>query len=109
MAFFFIAPIWFCCVLIGVVTLASKRFRFLATYLIVGSTFGLVASFLLSTVPLMLVPRFLPTIRYEGSLGGIALVAGYIVGLTAGGLVGIVGGALTAYRLNRWLGLNKPS
>jgi hypothetical protein len=101
MPFFFLAPIWLLCVLIGLVTLASGRFRFLASYLILGSTFGLVASFVLSTVALLLVPRFLAMIRYDGSLGGIVVVVGYVVGLVAGGFVGIVGGGLTAYRLPR--------
>jgi hypothetical protein len=71
MPFFFIAPIWVLCVLIGLACLASTRLRFIASYLILGSTFGLLASFALSTAPLLLVPKALTLIRYEGSLGGI--------------------------------------
>ena len=82
-------------------------FRFLASYLILGSTFGLVASFVLSTGALLVVPRSLAIIRYEGSLGGTVVVVGYMVGLVAGGVVGIVGGAVTAYRLNRRVGLDR--
>lgn len=109
MPFFFIAPIWLLCVLIGLASLASSRLRFLASYLILGSTFGLLASFVLSTVPLLLVPKALAMVRYEGSIGGILIVVGYVTGLLTGGLAGIAGGGVIACRLNRRFGLGKPN
>ena len=109
MPFFFIAPLWLLCVMIGLLTLASSRYRFLASYLILGSTFGLVASFALSTVALLLAAKLLAAVLYDGSLAGIVTILGYLVWLVAGALVGIVAGGLTAYRLNRWIGLGKPS
>lgn len=109
MPFFFIAPIWLLCVIVGLLMLISSRLRFLASYLILGSTFGLFVSFLVSTATLLLLAKLMAIMGSDGSLGGIVSILGYLVGIVAGAAVGIVVGALAAHRVNRWVGLSKPN
>ena len=109
MPFFFIAPIWLLCVTAGLLMLLSSRLRFLASYVILGSTFGLIVSFLISTATLLLLAKLMAGLESDGSLGGIVSILGYLSGIVAGGAVGIVVGALTAHRVNRWAGLSKPN
>jgi len=109
MPFFLIAPIWLLCAPIGLAMLASPRVRFLASYLILGSTFAFVAALALSTLALILLPRFMTMIGCHGSLGGIVVILCYLAGIVAGALVGVALGGWTAYRVNRLAGLSRPN
>jgi len=93
----------------GLLMLLSSRLRFLAAYVILGSTFGLIVSFLISTATLLLRAKLMAGLGFNGSLGGIVSILGYLSGIVAGGAVGIVVGALTAHRVNRWAGLSKTN
>ena len=105
MPFFFIVPIWLLCVVMGLLTLVVRRFRFLASYLILGSTLGLIVSAVLSIVLALLLGKVMVMVEYQGSLGGIVILLGYLAGLVAGGLAGMMAGGLLAYRVNLWAGL----
>ena len=103
MPFFFIAPIWLLCVIAGLLTLISRRFRFLASYLILGSTFGFIISILASTASLLIVGKL--TSLLGSSAGAIVVILGFLVGMVGGGVAGILVGGWMAYRLNRRFGL----
>ena len=109
MPFFFIAPIWLLCVIVGLLMTISSRLRFLASYFILGSTLGFLVSLVVSTAVLVLFGRFEAMTETLGSLGGIAAIFGYVAGIVVGGVAGIVGGALAARRVNRWIGLSKAN
>jgi hypothetical protein len=99
MPFFFLLPLWAFCLLAGIALLFSSRLRFLGTYILLGSTFGMLLSFLLSLALLFFVAKFLAGTK----LAWLAAVA-YLAGIPVGGLIGSAGGAFLAYRLNRRLG-----
>ena len=99
MPFFFIVPLWILCVLTGVILLFFKRFRFLSMYLLLSSTGGLLASFLLSLALLFLTAKFVG----GTSVAWLALFA-YLAGILLGGAVGIIAGTLLARRFNRRMG-----
>ena len=99
MPFFFLLPLWAFCVLVGIGMLFFARLRFLACYVLLGSTGGLLVSFLLSLALLFFVGKFLAGTK----LAWLAAVA-YLTAIPAGGLVGIAVGGLLAHRLNRRLG-----
>ena len=114
MPFFILIPIWLLCVVIGLAMLASRQLRFLASYVILGSTFGLLVSFVLSTTALLLFAWLAPRIGHHrlgaiGSLLGYIGLLGYIIGLVGGGFIGTAVGALMAYRLNLRVGLSGPN
>jgi hypothetical protein len=101
MPFFFIVPVWAVCVLIGVALMLTKRFRFLSTYFLFGSTVGLLLAFGFSTAILM----FLGKILGGSNMAWLALVA-YILAIGVGELGGLALGLLFARTLNRrikWL------
>jgi hypothetical protein len=99
MPFFLIVPAWIFCILVGIVLLCFKRFRRTAIYAINVSTAATVVSLLLSTAILFLVPRIgLPRM---GRLAGIALVAGYVLGIGVGALIGALAGFLMTRKLLR--------
>ena len=100
MPFFFIVPIWLLFVVAGILSSFSSRLRFLAAYLVLGATIGLIFSFLLSLALLMLGARLLG----GTSAAWISLLA-YLFGILAGGVIGIVAGLILARALNRRLGL----
>jgi len=99
MPFFFLLPLWGFCVLAGIALLFFARVRFLGTYVLLGSTFGLLISFLLSVALLFFFAKVLAGTK----LAWLAAVA-YLAGIPLGGMIGIAGGAFLAYRLNRRLG-----
>ena len=94
----------------GLVALVSKRVRFAASYLILGSTLGLVGAVALSTLALLAITKIAEA-GYLGS-GSLALVLvlfGNLAGILVGGLLGTVGGGLAAFWLNRWLGVGRSN
>src|SRR4029450_1297455 len=98
MPFIFIVPVWILCIAIGFGMLLFTHLRHLCAYLIAGSTFGLIVSFLLSTAVLLIFPRFDDSIGLHdaGLLGGVVLIGGYIAGIAIGGALGLVAGAVLA-------------
>ncbi len=99
MPFFFIVPLWILCILAGVILLFFKRFRFLSMYVLLSSTGGLLASFLLSLALLFVAAKFVG----GTPVAWIALLA-YLAGIFLGGAVGIIAGAVLAWRFNRRMG-----
>ena len=106
MPFFFITPIWLVVIVVGICLFISRSFRYLSSYLILASTFGLITSFVISTAVLFLVPRAFTALGLNspGFLGVIALLGGYLGGIGVGGIVGIIAGILLARRVNLRLG-----
>jgi hypothetical protein len=98
MPFFFIAPIWLFCVVVGLALCFFRQFRFLSSYVILGSTGGLILSFALSTFVLWIGPRLLGS---AGTWAGLMLIAAYLAAIAVGGLVGIIAGFLTARKINQ--------
>src|SRR5215469_16923431 len=97
---FFIVPICVLSVIAGLFLPLSPQLRFLSSYLVLCSIFGLLFSFLLSLAFLVLAARL-----FGGTpVAWIALLA-YLVGIFAGGAVGIVFGFASARALNRRVGL----
>src|ERR1700694_3436151 len=100
MPFFFIVPIWLFCVVVGLALCFFRQFRFLSSYVVVGSTGGLILSFALSTFLLWIGPRLLSS---ASGWAGFILIVAYFAGIAIGGLVGIVAGFLTARKINQRL------
>ena len=92
--FFFIAFAWILCLLIGFALLCFRRLRFLANYLLFGSTGLTLASFLLSTLALLAITHFKSHLI-------ILAIAGYFGAIVAGGFLGAVGGLVVAHKINR--------
>ena len=99
MPFFFIVPLWLLCLVAGGVLLFSKRLRVLSLYLVMGSTGGVIVSFLLSLGVLLLAGKFLGGTRFAW----VALI-GYLIGIVGGGTIGILGGGILARIVNRRVG-----
>jgi hypothetical protein len=97
--FFFIVPVWLLFIGVGTLCVFSSRVRFLSAYLVLGSTMGLLFSFVVSLSLLMLGARLLG----GTSAAWISLIA-YLFGIVAGGAIGIVAGLMLARVLNRRLG-----
>src|ERR1700704_3565403 len=100
MPFFFIVPIWLFCVVVGLALCFFRQFRFLSSYVVLGSTGGLILSFALSTFLLWIGPRLLSS---ASGWAGLILIAAYLGGIAIGGLVGIIAGFLTARKINQRL------
>ncbi|MFL6463406.1 MAG: hypothetical protein ACJ73N_03225 [Bryobacteraceae bacterium] len=101
MPFFFIVPIWCLAVLIGLVLLFVKPGRWLATYVLCGSTGSLLVSLLVSLGFLMATAKLLSGTKFAW----LALVA-YLIGIGIGAIAGALGGIFIAWKINRRLGLS---
>jgi hypothetical protein len=106
MPFFFILPMWFLCVLIGVVLCLFKRYRFLSLYLVLGSTGGAIASLALSTFLLWGAPKLL---SQERAWEGLILIVAYLGSIVIGGVVGMIAGFMGAVKLNQRLRWTRAS
>lgn len=109
MPYFFIAPLWILCVLIGLILLTSKRLRFLATYLILGSTLGFVLSLAISSLFLMLVVSRPAVMEAFGTWAGVVALAVYAIAILVGGAAGTGLGLWAAYRVNRAMTLDESN
>ena len=94
-------PVWMSFVLLGVAVLFLPRFRFLSAHLILSSTLGLVFSFGMSTMALILLPH--------ATANRWIVLLGYLAGIGLGGLIGIVIGTLMANKLNKLISGKKYS
>jgi hypothetical protein len=106
MPFFIIVPIWAICITIGASLLLFRRVRFLSSYILFGSTIGLLVSFVFSLAMLLGLGKLVG----GTSLAWLALV-GYIITIGAGGILGVILGLFLAKKVNNsfpWL-LNQPS
>jgi len=101
MPFFFIVPVWFLCVITGVMLCFFKRSRFLSLYLVLSSTGGAILSLVLSTFLLWLAPKL---VSNEPRWGGPILIAAYLLSLAVGGVIGVAAGFVAAAKINRRLG-----
>ena len=107
MVFFFIFPIWLLFVVLGVGLLFSHRWRWLSSYLILGSTLGLAGSFLLSTAILFLGPKTFTGTEIGNRLiffGGIVLIGLYMAAIGIGAVLGAWSGVLLARKVNARMG-----
>ena len=96
MPFFFIVPIWFLCVITGVMLCFFKRSRFLSLYLVLTSTGGAILSLVLSTFLLWLASKLFSN--------ELILIAAYLLSLAVGGVIGVAAGFVAAAKINRRLG-----
>jgi hypothetical protein len=101
MPFFVIVPIWLFCVVVGLALCFFRQFRFLSSYVFLGSTGGLILSFALSTFLLWIGPRLISS--STSGWAGVILIVAYLAGIAIGGLVGIIAGFLTARKINQRL------
>jgi ABC-type antimicrobial peptide transport system permease subunit len=101
MPFFFIVPVWFLCVVVGLVLCLFKQSRFLSTYLILSSTGSTITSLALSTLLLWVAPKLLGP---ERTLVRLFLIAAYLASIAFGGLIGMIGGFVAARKINQRLG-----
>jgi hypothetical protein len=95
MPFFFIAPLWILCLLVGTV-LFFTRLGSLSLYVLLAPTGFAVCSFLCSTAVLLVAGKW-PKLFWHS---GLLALSGYLGALLAGGAVGAAGGLALAYRLN---------
>jgi hypothetical protein len=102
MIYFLIAPIWALCVLTALIIAFIPRIRFASAFLLLGSTFGVLVSLVLSIV-LLLIVGFCAKVTGFTWLQWLSVVA-YFGGLLVGGFMGIVLGSLLARRVNQWIG-----
>jgi hypothetical protein len=96
MPFFFIAPVWILCLMVGAVLFCFARFRSLSLYILLASTGFTVLSFLCSTTVLLAAAKW-PQLFWHS---GLLALGGYVGALLAGGMLGTVGGLALAYKLN---------
>ncbi len=99
MPFFFIVAAWLPCLVVGLLCLAFRRLRFASLYLLLGSTFAVVLSFVPSTAVLFLAPRI-----GDSRVGAVAFLGGYLLMIGLGGFVGGIAGLLAAWRCNKRFG-----
>jgi hypothetical protein len=100
---FYILPVlWVLCVFVGIVLLLFARFRATAARIILGSTCGLLGSFLLSIALPAATVLALKLLRVSSfdSLMGVAFLAG----LPGGAILGVLAGIALARRFNRRMG-----
>jgi hypothetical protein len=88
---FFILPLWLLCILVAIVVLFFRKYRFLATHLVLCSTGALVGCFIFVTLVLFAVTKI------EGHLSPSAVMAvvfliSFIGAGCLGGLVGLASG-----------------
>jgi hypothetical protein len=89
MVMFIVGKLWLFALVSGLILLFPRQSRFLAAYLLVGSTLGLLLAF----VCMGIVSQFLGA---ETSLAPLAMAAG--------GILGVVAGSRIALKLNVVLG-----
>jgi len=104
MPYFFIAVLWVLCCGAGILTAFFRPPRFLALYLILGSTGAVLFSVLLPII-LVVATEKLPQGSGYGWLVVLALAVSFFGGGAAGGIIGL----LVARRLNALLGWTKPN
>ena len=89
--------------------LITPRFRHFSLYLMIGSTLGVIVSFVVSTGFLFLSGAFLNILGFKNwpALGALIMLFGYVGGIGVGGLIGIVSGLIIAQKLNHFIGWPK--
>jgi len=98
---FLILPLWFLCLVLAVVLLFFKKYRFLAPYVLLCSTGALIGCFVFSTLLLLGVTKF---DRSNSSVFAIAFLIGLVTISILGACVGFVSGFFTARWFNRQVG-----
>lgn len=98
MQLFFIVALWILCVAIGLLLGFFKQLRFLSSYLILCSTGGAVASFVLSVLAMMLLDKVLDK---DSEWDGFIILGLYVAGIVTGVLIGIETGTWAARKLNK--------
>jgi hypothetical protein len=93
MVMFIVGKAWLFAVITGLILLFPKQSRFLAPYLLIGSTLGLLLAFVFSGIVAL---SFGP----EVSAGPLAMAAG--------GIFGFIAGSRIALKLNTVLGWQAP-
>jgi hypothetical protein len=103
MPYFFVLAFWILCCGLGFLAAFFKQSRFLALYLILGSTVAAIFSALLPAGVLLASEKLLHGSGY-GWWGVLALAFSFFGGGALGGILGL----LIAKRLNALLGWTKP-
>jgi len=99
MPFFFIVPLWLAFLVAGTILLFFPRLRNVGYFVIAVPTGATLASFLLSTAVLVLVPRLMP--QPGRSWYGVFLVATYLAAIVLGALLGAISAFLLTIKLRR--------
>jgi hypothetical protein len=92
---FFILPLWFLCLVLAVVSLFFKKYRFLAPHVALCSTGALVGCFVFSTSVLFGVTK---VDRPNSPVLGIA----FLIALVVAALLGACGGSAMGFFIARW-------
>jgi hypothetical protein len=99
MPFFFIVPLWLMFLVVGTILLFFPNLRRAGYFVIAIPTGATIASFLLSTAVLIVVPRLMP--QPARSWYGIFLVATYLASIALGALLGALGAFFAIVKLRR--------
>lgn len=105
MPVFFILPLWFGALVLAVVSLFFKRYRFLALHLALCSTGGLVGSTVFVALAFMGIAKFE---NQTSNAWAIAFLFALAVAALVGVCVGLAAGFFTARWLNRQMGWQHP-
>jgi|SRR5579871_5523702 len=106
MPFFFLLPLWLLCIVVAVISLLSRKYRYMAAHLALCSTGALIGCLTLFLAAVWALGKLHEPSSTE--MGIVFLVV--LIGSTAlGGILGLVGGFLVARSLNRALGWSTPS
>jgi hypothetical protein len=100
MPFFFLFPLWFLCLVAGLVLCCFENRRFLSSYFFLCPTVGIVAALALSTLVAWAGPRMLSSTDLWAKL---VLLASYLLGIGLGGVIGAAAGFGAARKINRLL------
>jgi hypothetical protein len=102
---FFLRPIWLVLVIVGVVLLISARFRYLSSYLILGSTGLMMAVVAQSSLEFfwISIDKVFHLSGDASFFGGLAMMS-YLAGPMIAGCLGVYVGVILARKLNRMLG-----
>ena len=99
MLFLFIVLLWMVCIMSGAALLFSARLRFLSSYILLGSTAGLVLSFVFSLLFLFVAAKLVGGTSADG-IAALVSLAGFLLG----GVAAVIGGLFLARKVNRRLG-----
>jgi len=92
MPLFIVAAIWLLCIVIGIGFLFLSKTRYLSAYLLLGSTFGMVASFALFMFQMTYVDKHITN--------SVLSLCGYLISPFIGAALGTPVGLFAAFRLN---------
>jgi hypothetical protein len=84
-------PVWAACIILGIALFFFPRLKFLSARLMLGSTIGVLCSFAVSNITLIVMSTL--------TTGRLVRI-GYYAGLTLGAVIGAIVGVMASWTLN---------